>query len=90
VDPGADGIGILEDVTKTGGNMTGTPVTHDGSTDQNSEFGDDLAIISNTPLDPSLDGTYSQNIFVGGFFDRNNTLHYTASDVTITNNGPTN
>lgn len=34
-------------------------------------------------------GVDSQDIAVGGFFNRNNTLYYKVTTVTVTNNGPT-
>lgn len=66
------------------------PTTGSGSTDTNSQFRDDLALESTDPLPPEALAIASQDLAVGGFFVRNNTLTYGATDVQITNNGPFN
>jgi hypothetical protein len=88
--PGFSGITVLETVSVVSTNMSGaTTHTGGGPTDPNSEFGDRLALISNAPIPSGVDEVDSQDLAVGGFFNRNNTLHYTATTVTVTNNGPT-
>jgi hypothetical protein len=66
-----------------------TTHTGNGATDSNSKLGDRLGLISNAPIPPAADEVDSQDIAVGGFFNRNNTLHYAATTVTVTNKGPT-
>jgi hypothetical protein len=44
----------------------------------------------NLPLPGDLNDSDSQDLFVGGFFVRNNTLNFTATGVAVQSNGPTN
>ena len=46
--------------------------------------------IRTAPLPPDLSIVDSQDIFPGGLFNRNNTLTFSSTTVTITNNGPFN
>ncbi len=90
VAPGFSGISTLENITQISSNVPINPHTGSGATDQNSEVPDTLALVSNQPLPTSLQIVDSQDIGVGGFFVRNNTLTYSSTGVTITNNGPAN
>ncbi|HZU42053.1 MAG TPA: hypothetical protein VE994_05230, partial [Terriglobales bacterium] len=88
--PGYSGISVPETLSVTSTNIPGaTTHTGAGTTDANSEFTDRLALISNQPIPSDADEVDSQDIDVGGFFVRNNTVHFTATTVSVTNNGPT-
>jgi hypothetical protein len=86
--PGYSLISVPETVSVTSTNMPGaTTHTGTGGTNSNSEFVDTLALISNQPIPSNASEIDSQDIFVGGIFVRNNTLSYSATTVTVTNNG---
>lgn len=84
------GIGTYENVTQTSSNSSVIPTTSQGALDQNSQIKDYLALLSNSPLPSNLSIIDSQDIGVGGFQVRNNTLTYTATKVVVTSNGPSN
>lgn len=86
--PGFSGISVPETFSVNSTNMPGaTTHTGTGATDANSEFTDRLALISNQPIPSTASEVDTQEIFVGGIFVRNNTLNYSATTVTVTNNG---
>jgi hypothetical protein len=51
---------------------------------------DGLTLIGNAQLPTNLNIVDSQDIGVGGFFVRNNTLTWTATGVTVQSDGPAN
>ncbi|OLB31921.1 MAG: hypothetical protein AUH13_06475 [Acidobacteria bacterium 13_2_20CM_58_27] len=86
--PGFSGISVPESISVSSTNMPGaTTHTGTGATDPNSEFTDRLALISNQPIPSNASEVDTQEIFVGGIFVRNNTLNYSATTITVTNNG---
>src|SRR5206468_4819370 len=81
-------FGARESISVSSTNMPGaTTHTGTGATDPNSEFTDRLALISNQPIPSNASEVDTQEIFVGGIFVRNNTLDYSATTITVTNNG---
>ncbi|HKW75173.1 MAG TPA: hypothetical protein VJN64_06580 [Terriglobales bacterium] len=90
LEPGFPGIVTTEAVTTTSSNVTFSPNISQGSTDANSQIGDELQLLSNAPLPANLSIVESQDIGVGAFFVRTNTLTWTATEPTITNDGPFN
>jgi hypothetical protein len=86
----ASGVSTNEQVTQTGGNTNLVPNIGQGALTTNSQLLDyPLSILSNSPLPANLNIVDSQNLFVGGFYVRNNTLTWTSTGVTVKNNGPT-
>jgi len=91
VPPGMSGIPIPETVTLVSSNISGGTIhTGSGTTDANTEFTDRLALISNMPLPPNLDEIDDQDIFASSYFIRYNTIEFTSTTATVTNNGPYN
>lgn len=85
------GIGTNEIVTHVSSNVPFNPNYRSGALDGNSQVVDTLALVSNGgALPPNLSIVDSQDIAVGGFYNRTNTLTYTSSGVTVTNKGPFN
>jgi len=101
--PGFSGIAVTESVSVTSATLNGVSLTAQqlsgitlfqgpGATDTNSAVGDDQRLLNNSggPLPSGLDIILSQELFIGGFFVRNNTIEKKSpASVTITNNGPT-
>lgn len=89
---GYDGISTFEQVNQTSSNVPISPVTQSGATDGNAggEVSDTLRLTSNQTLPPNLSIADDQQLTVGGFFIRDNTLNWSDTAVTIGNNGPFN
>ena len=86
----ASGVSTNEQVTQTGGSTNLVPNIGQGALTSTSQLLDyPISILSNSPLPSNLNIVDSQNLFVGGFYVRNNTLTWTSTGVTVTNNGPT-
>ena len=87
----ASGVSTNEQVTQTYSNAGNiTPNIGQGALTANSQLLDyPMSIISNSPLPSGLSIVDSQNLFVGGIYVRNNTLSWSSTGVTVTNNGPT-
>lgn len=95
VEPGFSSITVLENVNVTSVTVNGVPaqvnfqiISGTGGTDANTQVVDDLRLISDSPLPPGLDITSEQDLFVGGFFVRTNTLHHLSSQATVTCTAP--
>jgi hypothetical protein len=86
---GFSGLPIPETVQLSSGGIGGTNHTSPGTTNSNSQIVDFLALISNAPIPAGASEVDAQQIFVSTYLVRNNSLHYTATTVTVTNNGPT-
>lgn len=82
--PGYDDIAVPETISGCSGCITGP-----GSTNSSSQVVDKVGIVSSQPLPSNFSEVVTQTISVGGFPVRNNTLTFTATGVTIANNGPT-
>jgi hypothetical protein len=81
---GYDDIVVTETISGCSGCVIGP-----GSTNANSQVVDKVGIVSSQPLPSNFKEVATQTMSVGGFLVRNNTLTYTATGVTITNNGST-
>jgi hypothetical protein len=82
-------VSTYENVTQISANYTYTPTHGQGSLNANSQVVDTpLGLVSNAPLPSNLSIVDSQDIGVGGIYVRNNTLSFTATGLTVTNNGP--
>ncbi len=97
VEPGFSGIRIPETLNILSVTVNGQPADipfqlqpGTGATNSNSQIVDQLRLLSSQPLPSGLDITVDQNLFAGGFFVRNNTLHFLTDAPTITNKGPFN
>jgi len=84
------GFGTYENVTQTSSNASVSPHFGQGALDANSRVVDLLQLTNSTALPANLSIVYSQDIGVGGFYNRNNTLTFTATGVTVQSNGPSN
>ncbi|MFI5175755.1 MAG: Ig-like domain-containing protein, partial [Terriglobia bacterium] len=82
------GISVYESVNIQHTNFPGSHIQSPGRLNIPAQVTDELAIISTQPLPAGIDEEDLQDLGVGGFFVRNNTLHYTSIGVTITSNGP--
>jgi hypothetical protein len=85
-----NGIGATENVSQQSSNSNVSPHFDNGSLDANSQLQDLFQLVSSAPLPATLSIVDSQDIGVGGFFVRNNTITFTASGVTVNSNGPSN
>jgi hypothetical protein len=84
------GVSILENVTLQSSNVSFNPNYGHGGLNANSQLLDSLGLTNNTALPANLSIVDSQDLFVGGIYVRNNTVSFTASGVTVKNNGPYN
>jgi hypothetical protein len=84
------GVSTSENVTQVSSNASSTPNYGQGALNANSQLLDSLALVSGVPLPANLSIVDSQDLFVGGIYVRNNTITFTSTGVTITNNGPYN
>jgi hypothetical protein len=86
------GISTYENVTLVSTNYGVNPSYGQGALSSSSQVVDNpLSLIShNGPLPSGLSIVDSQDIGVGGIYVRTNTLTYTASGLTVTNDGPYN
>lgn len=84
------GISTWESLTPVSSNVSLTPNFGQGALNTNSQLLDTLALVSNSPLPPNLSIVDSQELAVGGIYVRTNTLTFTSSGVTVTNDGPYN
>jgi hypothetical protein len=90
LEPGFSGISTVETITQGSHNVEVIPVIQNGATDANSRVSDYLAFFDDEPLPANALSTVSQDIAVGGFFVRKNTLNFRSTDVEIVSNGPAN
>jgi len=81
---GYSDISVPETVSGCSGCTTGP-----GTTNAASQIVDKLGIVSAQPLPSNLKIVVSQTISVSSFSVRTNTLTFTATGLTVTNNGPT-
>ncbi len=87
----AGGVSTKEQVTVTSSNVNIVPNTGQGSLTVNSQLVDyPMSILSNASLPSGLNIVESQDWFVGSLYVRNNSLTWTSTGLTVTNNGPTN
>lgn len=82
------GVSTYENVTNISSNVPFRPNYGQGALTANSQLLDTLALVSNAPLPSTLSILDSQDLGVGGLYVRNNTLTYSSTAVTVTNNGP--
>jgi hypothetical protein len=83
-----NGISTYENVTQTSSNVSVAPNYAQGALDPNSKVQDMLQLTNSTPLPANLTIVDSQDIGVGGFYVRNNTITFTAGGITVHSNGP--
>jgi hypothetical protein len=86
----AGGVRVTESVTLQSSNVSFNPNFSHGALNASSQIVDSLGLANNTALPANLSIVDSQDLFVGGIYVRNNTLSFTASGVTVKNNGPYN
>jgi len=85
-----NGVSTSESVTIVSHNVPFVPHYGQGGLNANSQLVDLPSLISTAPLPVNLSIIDSQDLGVGGFFVRNNTLTYASSGLTETSNGPSN
>jgi hypothetical protein len=90
LEPGFPDIRVTEVLEILESNFPAPLIQGSGATDGNSEFSDLLKLTDSAPLPANVQIVLRQDLFVGGFFVRNNTLTFGPTTVTITNNGPFN
>ncbi len=71
-------------------NPIGRLHTQDGALDDNSMVRDNPGITGTSLLPAGMDYALSQDLAVGGFFVRNNTLHLSTANFEVVSNGPSN
>lgn len=85
-----ESIGTTETVTQTSSNVSVVPNYSQGGLNLNSQVQDLLQLTSSTPLPATLKIVDSQDIGVGGFIVRSNTITFTGSNVSVQSGGPSN
>jgi hypothetical protein len=85
-----NGVSTYESVTLVSSNVPFNPNYGQGALNDASQLVDTPSLISSTPLPSNLSIVDSQNLGVGGFYTRNNTLTYSSTGVTLKSNGPNN
>jgi hypothetical protein len=90
VTTGASDIETLENMEVIYSNISTNPNFGAGVLNDAGQVLDHLALESNAPIPANARIDMSQDLFVGGFFVRNNTVSFGATTVTVTSNGPLN
>ncbi|HJT70879.1 MAG TPA: hypothetical protein VJ731_11815 [Terriglobales bacterium] len=86
-----EGVGASENLTQTFCSPCNISLSTGSATlTSNNQVQDMLKLTNSTPLPPDLQITDNQDLFVGGLYVRSNGLTFTANDVTISSDGPSN